>query len=311
MQKLSSLLKTRREELNISLERVASDTKIRKDFLEKIEEGNFKTFSSLTHLKGFIKIYSKYMYLEEDFVMALFRREMNIKEEEKKVLNTQFKEPKVLLTQNRLITFIVLLVILGILMFLGLEFKKLSDAPTFNLVSPVIASSNDKEVSIESGTDSINILGSTNKGTGIYINGKKVNLNNLNQFKLDNFKLEGNETVIKAINQFGIEKELKLILTKSTVSVITGTSMNLSIQTTADLNLTVTIDGTSVINRNVVNGSSINSTLRPDLNLTGTKKIEIQSSIPEATKIKINEGEYVLKVGINTFELVEGKIVQR
>jgi hypothetical protein len=196
-------------------------------------------------------------------------------------------------------------------MFLGLEFKKLSDAPTFSLVSPVIASSNDKEVSIESGTDSINILGSTNKGTGIYINGKKINLNNLNQFKLDNFKLEGNETVIKAVNQFGIEKELKLILTKSTSSVVTGTSMNLSLQTTADVNLTVTIDGSSIINRNVVNGSNINSTLRPDLNLTGTKKIEIQSSIPEATKIKINDSEYVLKVGINTFELVEGKIVQR
>jgi hypothetical protein len=154
-------------------------------------------------------------------------------------------------------------------------------------------------------------LGSTNKGTGIYINGKKINLNNLNQFKLDNFKLEGNETVIKAVNQFGIEKELKLILTKSTSSVVTGTSMNLSLQTTADVNLTVTIDGSSIINRNVVNGSNINSTLRPDLNLTGTKKIEIQSSIPEATKIKINDTEYVLKVGINTFELVEGKIVQR
>ena len=66
-----------------------------------------------------------------------------------------------------------------------------------------------------------------------------------------------------------------------------------------------------MINRNVVNGSNINSTLRPDLNLTGTKKIEIQSNVPEATKIKINDTEYVLRVGINTFELVEGKIVQR
>ena len=68
------VLKNKRESLGKPLDQVSSDTKIQKRFLEYIEQDKFSYFDSEVFLTGFIKIYAKYLGLDINKILALYRR---------------------------------------------------------------------------------------------------------------------------------------------------------------------------------------------------------------------------------------------
>lgn len=78
MQKLGDLLKATREEKEISIKEASSSTKIREKMIEALESGAYDSFTSDTHLKSFIRAYSKYLGLNEDKTLAMYRRERQI-----------------------------------------------------------------------------------------------------------------------------------------------------------------------------------------------------------------------------------------
>lgn len=80
MRKVGEILKKRRIEKNLDLEEVEKRTKIRKKFLQAIEEGDYSLFSSSTYLRGFIKNYSDFLNLPTEEILAIFRREFDEKE---------------------------------------------------------------------------------------------------------------------------------------------------------------------------------------------------------------------------------------
>lgn len=78
MQKLGDLLRITREEKQISIKEASSATKIRENMIEALESGNYDAFTSDTHLKSFIRSYSKYLEINEDKSLAMYRREKQI-----------------------------------------------------------------------------------------------------------------------------------------------------------------------------------------------------------------------------------------
>jgi len=62
---LGESVRSRREALGLTLEDVNKETKIRKAFLEAIEEGNLKFLSGVIYVKGFIKAYLKVIDAED------------------------------------------------------------------------------------------------------------------------------------------------------------------------------------------------------------------------------------------------------
>ena len=68
------VLKNKREKLGKSLDIVSLDTKIQKRFLQYIENNQISYFDSEVFLTGFIKIYAKYLNLDVDKILALYRR---------------------------------------------------------------------------------------------------------------------------------------------------------------------------------------------------------------------------------------------
>lgn len=81
MQKVGEILKKKRLEKNFTLEDIEKRTKIRKKFLQAIEEGDYSQFSSSTYLRGFIKNYSDFLNLPSDDILAVFRREFDENEQ--------------------------------------------------------------------------------------------------------------------------------------------------------------------------------------------------------------------------------------
>ncbi len=58
-----SELKKIREELQIPLEQVASDTRIRLSILQDLEDDAYSELSSSTQTKGFLRLYAQYLGL--------------------------------------------------------------------------------------------------------------------------------------------------------------------------------------------------------------------------------------------------------
>ena len=56
---IGNLLKERRQERNLTLKQISEATKIRSEYLEALEKGDYSVFPSEVYIKGFLKNYAK------------------------------------------------------------------------------------------------------------------------------------------------------------------------------------------------------------------------------------------------------------
>jgi cytoskeletal protein RodZ len=70
--KLGKLFKTKREEKNLSLKEVENSTSIRSNYLEAIEEGQYKQTLCSVYILGFIRQYANFLGLEVEKIVAEF-----------------------------------------------------------------------------------------------------------------------------------------------------------------------------------------------------------------------------------------------
>ncbi len=69
-----SILKSERLKKEYTLDDVSSATKINKKYLEYLEDDQFNKFPSSVYAKGFLQSYAKFLDLNVDRVIALYRR---------------------------------------------------------------------------------------------------------------------------------------------------------------------------------------------------------------------------------------------
>jgi cytoskeletal protein RodZ len=81
---LGQLLRKARLEKGISLEDLQEVTKIRKRYLEAIEEGNFKVLPGTFYIRAFIKSYAEAVGLDPNEVLRLYRNVIPAAEPEQK-----------------------------------------------------------------------------------------------------------------------------------------------------------------------------------------------------------------------------------
>jgi cytoskeleton protein RodZ len=111
MESLGQKLSEARERHNVSLEQVARDTHISKQYLEALEEESFGIIPGETYIVGFLRNYAEYLGLNPEELVSLYK---NLKIQEQPLPMTELLDrgqPKV---PRRLIALIVvLLVVLG------------------------------------------------------------------------------------------------------------------------------------------------------------------------------------------------------
>jgi cytoskeleton protein RodZ len=82
MQGPGQILRQARERANLSTQDIADKMKLKKALIEDIEQDNFDINISLTFVRGYLKLYAKYVHVEEAVILNAFEK-----------LSTQKKEP--------------------------------------------------------------------------------------------------------------------------------------------------------------------------------------------------------------------------
>ena len=93
MSTVAEQLRTAREAKKITVQQVADATKIRTDHVRALEDGNYSAFSAPVYIRGSVKIYARFLKLDEAPVLASLDAEL--KETEK------FSEPPPLVEQKK------------------------------------------------------------------------------------------------------------------------------------------------------------------------------------------------------------------
>lgn len=191
------VLKNKRESLGKPLDQVSSDTKIQKRFLEYIEQDKFSYFDSEVFLTGFIKIYAKYLGLDINKILALYRRSNPsvqrelIKKEEKESKGKNIVGKKQLsfktLDPKTLVTFILSTFLLLIIGYIGLQIYKFQTPPEITILEPLDGAEVDKE--------SVTVKGEVDNNTVIEINDKPVETNDDGSFEKEIELKEGSNLI--------------------------------------------------------------------------------------------------------------------
>ncbi len=73
---IAAVLRSAREDLGRELNRVATDLKIRRVYLQAIEDGRFDDLPGATYAVGFVRAYADYLGLESEEIVARFKDEV-------------------------------------------------------------------------------------------------------------------------------------------------------------------------------------------------------------------------------------------
>ena len=100
MKDIGNFLKERREAKGISLIEVEKDLKIRKKYLQALEEGNIDLIPGKTYIVGYLRNYSKYLDIDEENINQIIQTYNNL-EKQKSVIKETKKENIYLKTKDR------------------------------------------------------------------------------------------------------------------------------------------------------------------------------------------------------------------
>lgn len=181
MKKVGEVLAEARKKRQLSIDEIAKRTKIRKDFLEQMEENNFSSLPPVTYVKGFLKVFAQEVGLDEQTTLALFRRDFKtntqgeiIPREFLKPLSRkrQFFTPKLgtLISISSVLLVVVTYVIWQIWLFL--------QPPELELIAPV----EDQQVS-----KNVLVSGKTEIDAVVFVNSNPVGLNPQGEFQTEVF----------------------------------------------------------------------------------------------------------------------------
>ena len=199
MKSLGDILRETRLNLGLTLEEVARQTRIKKNFLEKLEANDWVNLPPQTYLAGFVKSYAKVLRLDEKKVMAVFRREYP----PSAVSATWSKllRPAVYFTPQIAIQSAVIVSFTAVIIYLGVVFLSTITGPRLRILTPVN--------NLTTKAAEIEIEGVADKEASFFINGQRVLLDQDGKFstKLELLKGE-NRIEFLAKNKFGRVKRL-------------------------------------------------------------------------------------------------------
>lgn len=205
MRTVGQILKEEREARFYTLEEVEKATKIRKEFLVALEEGDFSQLPSATFIQGFIKNYAKFLKLDPGKLLAIFRREFPEKGRKPYVLEA-FANPvndsKLKITPGRILGLVIVLLVLSFFVYLWLQFHQFVGPPKLSLTSP----------QDQLTTDSISVLveGKTDPEIKVLINSQEIKVGPLGDFKEEIVLSQPvNKINVVAISKFGQKIQLE------------------------------------------------------------------------------------------------------
>ena len=199
MKTIGEILKNARVSRKLTLTDLSRLTKISLTTLKALEKNQFVKLPSSTYIQGFIKNYAKFLNLNADKLLAIFRRDFESKKHPLIVLDSlanPVKETKFRLTPSVVLSVVVGLVVFSFFVYLWFEYRQYVGAPPLEVVSP----SDQQTVEIPQ----IVVEGKTDPEMKVKVNEQEVGTDTEGKFS-EEIKLSSwtNTVIITVTNKFG------------------------------------------------------------------------------------------------------------
>lgn len=197
MIRVGDKLKEERKKKGLTLEQVAKATKIRVNFIQAMEEGEYEKLPGISYAHGFVKNYLEFLELPVQEYLARFRREYD-GERQRKLVPEGFVEKNIPLRKFSLkqavwLGSVILLALFGYLLF---QYRAAFWSPQLQVSTP-------KEQSVTS-SQTITVAGNTDPNVAVTINTLPAYVDTNGVFTKELPVFPGQITVtVKAVNSFG------------------------------------------------------------------------------------------------------------
>lgn len=204
---VGQLLREARLKYNITLDTAEKRTKIRKKYLQAIEENQFEVLPGQTYATGFIRNYSDFLGIDSERTLALFRREQKDVPQlvVPKGIAQDVESPLLTFTPRIAALFISSALLAVFFFYLFFEYRFVALAPTISLRSP---SEHQLVYSKQ-----LRVQGTTDPDAKVTINGQAIELQVDGSFAIDMELNDGSNTItIQSENKFGKKSEVRRIV---------------------------------------------------------------------------------------------------
>lgn len=294
--KLGDLFRAGRLRANVTIKAASEATKIRAEFIENLEEGNYAAMPPDVYTKGFISSYAQFLGISADRALALYRRENNIEDRSvlKPLRRDLHKELKFKITQEKVIAILAISIVVIVVGYIFGRINAVVKAPNISLTDPIGISTGSEQI-YTTNQATITLKGKVEIGSELTINNNKVDTKNLEIFEIPDLKLSDGENVFELIatSQFGIKSKVRINVKKQegAISSVTPTELPDGEEKATEMfveiivgpteaNLKVTVDGNMVQDKVEANGVT--------KTFTAKNSIKIQTPRPTSIKIAIN-----------------------
>lgn len=200
---LGEKLRKLRTDKRIALNEVSRVTKIRVEYLQFLEEGNYNELPADVYVRGFLKSYGDFLGVSEQSLYRLFEKEKGIRKNLEKSKNPKKVDTKIktlnisafIFTPKKIVLFFIFVIVAGVFFYLYREAGSLTDTPRLIILSP--------EANSQIEGNSIFLEGKTDKDARVFVNEQPVIVSDEGKFR-ENISLQSGINVIhvKAINRF-------------------------------------------------------------------------------------------------------------
>lgn len=205
MRTVGQVLKEEREKRFLSLDEVEEATKIRKELLEALEYGQYQKLPPPTFIQGFIKNYGKFLGLNTEKLLAIFRREFSESKNPPRILDSFVNPPndkKFRLTPSRVMVSVVLSLVVIFFIYLWFEYRFLVGSPFLEIQQPADQ--------LSATSSEIVVSGRTDPEAKVNINDQEISVDQSGKFA-QQIKLSDNinTITITAVSKTGKSSQVK------------------------------------------------------------------------------------------------------
>lgn len=152
MKSAGTLLREKRLALELTLDTVESRTKVKKSYLEALENADFDALPSAPVTKGFLKSYAKVLHLNPETLIAMYRRDYD--EVMNEIVPHGLVEPVV--KKTRLFSVPIILTSIAIIAFCGfllIQLLKWWSLPKLEVIQPIEGETYGELITVKGLTD--------------------------------------------------------------------------------------------------------------------------------------------------------------
>ncbi|OGI29463.1 MAG: hypothetical protein A2288_01765 [Candidatus Moranbacteria bacterium RIFOXYA12_FULL_44_15] len=201
---LGEKLKKLREERRVSLGEVSRCSRIKVEYLEYLEEGNYEKLPADVYVKGFLRSYAEFLGADEEALIKFYEKEKGIKRNIRGSVDEGRDNVKAInissfvLTPKKIFSVLGVIIILSGFLYLYRQVNSFASNPRLVVISPRDNSEVDG--------NSVVLEGVTEKEANLFINDQPILVNDEGKFR-EEITLQSGVNVIsvKSVNKF--EKE--------------------------------------------------------------------------------------------------------